>query len=79
VMLELHSLGQNADRGLEPVRETSYREQKLMLLCLNAGSASGVLAETQEATNLIAQFCHCFEVGDLGCLRHIISGYDMIV
>jgi len=54
VMLELHSFCQDTNGRLEAARETSHRQEELVLLRLDTGFSSGVFAETQEAADLVA-------------------------
>jgi len=79
VMLELHPFGQNSDGRFKVLRQTSNREQQLMLLWLDAGFARCVFAETQEATDLIAKFRHGFEIRRGLRSAHISSLNDSIV
>src|SRR5437870_7383139 len=76
VMLELHSLRQDADRRFESFRQSLDGHQKLVLLRFNARLSRRGLAETQKATYLIAKFRHCSKVGPN--THFIISLYDSI-
>lgn len=83
VMLELHALRQNTDGWLKALRETSYRQEELVLLRLDAGFSGSVFAETQEAADLVAKLCHRFKVRRLWAKSHkyrltIISYNDII-
>ena len=54
VMFELQSLREHADRGPIGERQGLEREQKLMLLRLDAGGPRSRRAEGQEAADLVA-------------------------
>lgn len=56
VMLEEHPQSQFADSGFGAFRQALEREQKLMLLGLNAALFSRGFAEMQELTDLAAEF-----------------------
>ncbi len=56
VVAEAHHLGDVADGHRSAVRRTGDLQQKLMLLGLQPGGRGGLLAELQEAPNLITEF-----------------------
>jgi hypothetical protein len=51
---DLQSSGEDADRGLFPLRQASDRKQELMLLGLQSGGASRGLAEAQKTPDLVS-------------------------
>ena len=63
VMLKLHSFRQHTDGRFDAIGKTSNRQQQLVLLRFDARLARGIFAETQEASYLIAQLRHRFEIG----------------
>jgi len=52
-MLELHPFCQYPNGGLELIGQTSDRQQELVLLRLDAGLPSGILAEAKETPDLV--------------------------
>jgi hypothetical protein len=71
VVLELHSFRQHADGRSNAFGQTSNSQQELVLLRLDARLSRGILAETEETADLVAQFRHSFEIGLNRCLWHI--------
>ena len=68
VMLDLQSLGQYTDRHLGLTWQSLDRQQRLMLLRLDASDAHGLLAKIQEPANFVPKIsqrsiinsaCHC--------------------
>jgi hypothetical protein len=55
VMLQMETLGEVADRGLAIGRSALDGEEQLVVLRLETGGASGLLAQIQEAANLIPE------------------------
>jgi len=55
VMLQMESLGEVADRGFVGPWSALHGEKQLVVLGLETGDAGGLLAEIQEAANLIPE------------------------
>ncbi len=75
VVLQLHSFGQCANGRLDPVRQAANRKKQLMLLRFDPRLPGRILAKTEKATNLIAQFRHCFKVNPGSVTIHIVVRY----
>jgi hypothetical protein len=79
VVADLQALGESADGGRNSQRQSLKSEQSLMLLRLNAGGASRVLAEIQEAADFVTESGEGLVVDCMAMYGHayIISYYDI--
>jgi hypothetical protein len=67
----LHAIRQRADVRPHVYRQTFQGQQKLMLPRLEASLACGLLAEMQEAANLVAEFRERWIVRQCGSRQYV--------
>lgn len=77
VMLDLQPLGKHADGGFLCAQQAFNRQQRLMLLWLEARGASGLLAEIYKTPDLVAKFRQCLiiETGMRACFHGHLTLY----
>jgi hypothetical protein len=73
VVLDLQSLRQFADPGANALRQSLQSQHELMLARLEAGVASGLFAEAQEAAYLVAEFRQRLIIGFREALCHAVN------